>query len=279
MNKLITMAAACALLAGCASQSKLPSVQLSAAPGFEVSYSGGIGEPGNDLLDNLPVFSSEEHNEDAVVFTIETRIVELSAQAAEELFGTRAGGMVGAFSLDDAAIDAVTAAVEQRKDCRLLSAPRLAVFEGQTGTIQLTSEVAYISGYEIHAGKPVPKIEGSNSASRIADPVVSVMSDGMVLGLKVSDGAKLMLELDLTLAELARPIATQQIEVFGAPMTVQVPVLFTQRIKGSGAIEPGKVLALTGMVGSGQQVVLVLVSARQTEPADIPPGPAEPKKD
>jgi hypothetical protein len=52
--------------------------------------------------------------------------------------------------------------------------------------------------------------------------------------------------------------------VLGAPMTVQTPVIFSQRLKGEGTASEGKTLVLTGMV-RGDDVYVILISATRRE--------------
>lgn len=247
--KVLAIIAALALLAGCASRPA--TIEAEPEPSFKVAYSGGIGDVAQDVLNEPPQYTGPASTEGTPIVRIEARILRLSAGAAEALLGKYAG-TVGALALESDAADELLQRVRERNDCSLVSAPVLSVFEGQVGTISVSNDVAYISGYELRSEAP---------HTRIADPVVSVVQDGILLG--VTAAAKVggwQLELDLSVTELMRPIGRRTIQVFGQPMTVQVPVLMTQRIKGAGKASAGRTLALTGMVGADNHVLLVLVS-------------------
>jgi hypothetical protein len=92
------------------------------------------------------------------------------------------------------------------------------------------------------------------------------MTEGLMLEVRATNSSGGMnLELKLTMAELQRPIATQQVRVFGSSMTVQTPVMFTQSLAAQGTCAEGQSLLLTGMVGQNNEVIVVIVQAHKVE--------------
>ena len=73
------------------------------------------------------------------------------------------------------------------------------------------------------------------------------------------------LEIDVTQSSVMRPIESQDVQVFGAPMTIQVPVMYTQRLKAQGEVSEDRTLVLTGMIESGDQVSVVLINGKRTK--------------
>jgi len=230
------------LLAGCAAQ-RGPAIELQPDTGFELEYSGGIGS--GVEVPAVTEFDSPKGGEQLV--ELETRVIRLTCAQAAQLVTNP--GAVGASGL---AADKADALVKEatRLGGVLVSAPKVVAFVGQAATISITNQVSYISGFELKG----------DAKTRIADPVVSVLTDGLLLALRASEtktGTEL--ELEMVMSELVRPIPTVEVKVFGAPMTIQTPTTLTQKIKGRGPVSEQQVLVLTGLVGQGNDVLLVLV--------------------
>jgi hypothetical protein len=227
---------------GCATTTVEP-VALDPVSDFKVSYSGELGR---HLVTDLPEYTQPE-SPTSLVYALEVRILKGKAADAEALFGKRVH-TVGAWSMQAEDFDLT--------QMQMVSAPRLTVFEGQNGTISVTNEIAYISGFEVTGGEN----------TRVADPVVETLIDGLMLGLnaRTADEKQMRLGVNLVLAEVVRPIATQQINVLGSPVTIQTPVLYSQRLKGEGQVSEDRVLVLTGMV-KRDEVYVVLITGKRAE--------------
>jgi len=238
------LAAVGLLTCACATSPRIQRLELEPAE-FAVSYSGQLGP---HALDELPEYTLPE-KEASVTYTLEVRILRGKAADAAALFG-QGVHVVGAWSMDAAVLSGDKLAAMQ-----LVSAPRLTVFEGQNGTITVTNQVAYISGFEVT----------SSDGARVADPVVETLLDGLMLGLsaKTADGGQMRLSLDLTMAECVKPIRTQEIDVLGSRVTIQTPVIYSQRIKGEGLLRQDRALVLTGMVNQDEVYVVVVTGTRQ----------------
>lgn len=250
MCKFAAALAVGALLAcGCATQQKSAAVKLEVLPEFELDYRGEIGDA-VDITKDMPEYTPTE-GEPEWACNIEVRVLRGSRAQAEALFGDSVH-RVGAWSVADAEIS-----LAGLGGMTVVTAPRLSVFERQQGTISITNQVAYISAFQIR----------SSDATRVADPVVDVLNSGLVLSLRASGGSEthMRLELDLTMSEVVRPMETQEVQVFGAPMTIQLPVMYTQRLKAQGEVSESRTLVLTGMVEEKGEVSVLLVKGTRTK--------------
>ena len=272
MLRLSTILAAAALFAcGCATNQIEP-LELEPVPEFELAYTGEVGRDGPR---DLPQYTEPESNTD-FFHHLEVRILRGSAAEAEALFGPRVRH-VAAWSMSTDELEAhslklvgsTRATSEFMPGLKVLAAPRLSVFDGQQGSIMVFNEVAYISGFDVSVVGPRLGSGVGTPGSRIANPVVETVTDGLVLGLRASaaDEDHMRLSVDLTLSEVVKPIRTQQVNVLGAPVSVQMPVLYTQRLKGEGLVSGDRVLVLTGMM-EGDDVFVVLISGQRINRED-----------
>ena len=277
MFKLLLPCAALALLAGCASAPPaIQAVDLTPEPAFPVSYTGGIGEQSHGILEGMAEFSGAGTGSEDQAVSITVRMMSLAPHAVDEALGPHARA-ISAFTLEDGQADALAESLIMRKDCSTITAPRLLIMEGQTGTIEVHNEVSYISGFELVTVPAAQPAEGEptvQNAGLIADPVVHVVRDGIKLGVRAvrAGEGRLSLELDLGMTNLQRPIPTAEVRAFGQPMTVQVPVQMAQRMTGAGEVSVGRTLALTGMAAGDGNLLLVLVRA---EPTTLPEPPED----
>lgn len=241
-------AAVLALLSGCATD-RGPMLKLDRDESFKVDYTGAVGAGVN--APSVRQFEPAAKGDRLV--ELEARILRLTAAQGQRLVNDP--GLIGAASIPQAKADDLVARAREL-GAVLVSAPRVAAYLDQSATISVINETAYISAFEL-TGK---------DATRVADPVVSTVVDGLLLGMKVGEGkGGLWLELDLAMAEVVKPIPTRSVKVFGSSMTIQTPTTFTQKITVSGVVAPGEVLVLTGLVGQDNEVVIVLV---KTTPKD-----------
>jgi hypothetical protein len=266
MIKLLLACAACALVAGCASGPHVPQVELVPEPDFVIDYNGGVGEAAGPVFDEFPIWRGPEGGDDtagAVDLTI--RIIRLSQEGSAELLGARAAS-IGVFSLAGSDAAKLLGAVNERKDCTLVSSPHLLAIQDQTCTIELAGQLAYIGGFEFDG----------DSESMVANPSIHTAADGAKLALKASitEDGELDVDFDFGFAEILRPIPLREVKVFNSTVAIQTPIILNQRLTGLGKIAKGRVLALTGMDAEDGQRLLILVEAKPFEP----PVPEE-KKD
>jgi hypothetical protein len=249
MRRLAAIIAGVALLAcGCATGRHAPTVEMQPLPGFNVDYRGEVGD-GADVTQDMPEYTEPETRPDWM-YTMDVRLVQCSRAEAVARFGEHVNG-VGAWAIDSA--------LDMSKDSGLsvVAAPRLTLFEKQTGTISIVNQLSYVKSFEIR----------SQGDTLVADPVIDTLSEGLVLALRVqqADAGSMKIDLDLTQSSVVRPIESQQVQIFGAPMTIQTPVMYTQRLKAQGDVSEDRTLILTGLIDSDDQVSLVLINGRRTE--------------
>lgn len=248
MSKLFTVAVAALLACGCASNVKPVAhpVELEALPEFAVTYSGEVGA---SVETELPEVVSVESDSD-LAYLLTMRVLKGTPDAAEAQFGEKVN-YIGVWS-----IPAAEATRERLTALETVSAPSQMVREGKLGRVMIGQYSAFISKFEITG-------EG---ATRVADPIVDTLRIGLAIGLRPQSVTEtsMRLSLDMQITDLVTPIRSQEVTVFGAPMTVQTPVLSIQRMKGEGVVAEDRVLVLTGWVFEGD-VYIVLVNAKRIQ--------------
>lgn len=248
-------------LAGCASHStvfKQPKMELEVKRSFDIEYTGGIGAQALKL-DVESVLKAEPTDE---LIYFETRILRIPTATALEIAGIDAS-TISAMAIST---DQLRQFTEHAKsgNASLISSPRVTAYEGQTATISITDQTAFVSSFELVA--VTPAMPGAETA-RVLDPVVDTIESGIMLKLKGQankDG--IQLELAILMSELERPIQNTSAKVMGHDVMVQTPVLFSQKMSTRAQIVDGGSLLITGMVTSEQdEAVIILLTARKVE--------------
>ncbi len=256
MRLLLPLSAAVFTLAtGCATTSMPPRFAPTPESNFQVAYTGAVGTA---LQPALPDMQGTTKSDQQVLITV--RVLRLSAGVARELLGE--AGTIGAGSLASSQMEALLTAAKAR-GFDLLTSPRVLVLDGQRSRIEIGNSVAFISGFTL-TGK---------DHSRLADPVVETLTDGVVLDIRpeIKPQNEIDLSLAMRISEVQKPIAQTRVKVFGADMTIQTPVGTTQTLRGSGRIAMDRVLVLSGMVGKEQDVYLLLVQGQAFAPKSRTP--------
>ncbi len=172
----------------------------------------------------------------------------------ENLFDKALGGTRGGFGLtnsggasfqlafvDNPEINAIIRAVRKRERATLLTAPRITVHNTQRAHVSVLNEVAYISDFNTSQATGIA----------VADPVVSIIRDGIVLDVRPTvsaDRRYITLELRPTLALLLRPIPTFVTSLgVGSPVAIQTPQLTLQRIRTTVTVPDGGSFVIGGM--------------------------------
>lgn len=172
----------------------------------------------------------------------------------ENLFDEAVGGRRGGFGLtnfggasfqfafiDNPEINAVLRAVKKKERAVLLTAPSISVHNTQRGYVSVLSELSYISDFEVNV----------SASAAIADPIVEVIRDGIVLDVRPTvsaDRRYVTLELRPTLATLLRPISTITTSLgVGPPVAIQTPELQLQRIRTTVTIPDGGSFLIGGL--------------------------------
>ncbi|MCB9894668.1 MAG: hypothetical protein H6839_09475 [Planctomycetes bacterium] len=172
----------------------------------------------------------------------------------ENLFDKSLGGQRGGVGLtdqggmtfqmafvDNPEVNAILRAVRKRERATLITAPRLTVHNTQRGHVSVLNEVAYIRDFDTNTATGVA----------VADPVVDVIRDGIVLDVRPTisaDRRYITLELRPTLATLLRPIPTFTTSLgVGTPVAIQTPQLTLQRIRTTITVPDGGSFVIGGL--------------------------------
>ncbi len=248
-------------LAGCASHTtifKQPKMELEIKRSFDVEYKGGIGaQPIN--LDVESVLKAEATDE---LIYFETQILRIPTATALEIAGVDTSSIAAMAISTDQLRQFIEYA--QSGNSRLISAPRVTAYEGQTASISIVDQTAFVSSFELVA--VTPAMPGSETA-RVLDPVVDTIESGIMLTLKgQTNKTGIQLELAILMSELETPIQNTSVKVMGHDVMVQAPVLFSQKLSTRVQIVDGGSLLITGMVTSEQdEAVIILLTARKVE--------------
>ena len=172
----------------------------------------------------------------------------------ENLFDQSLGGQRGGVGLvnqggmtfqmafvDNPEVNAILRAVRKRERATLITAPRLTVHNTQRGHVSILNEIAYIRDFDTNTATGVA----------VADPVVDVIRDGIVLDVRPTisaDRRYITLELRPTLATLLRPIPTFTTSLgVGTPVAIQTPQLTLQRIRTTITVPDGGSFVIGGL--------------------------------
>ncbi len=159
-----------------------------------------------------------------------------------------AGGLSLQYTyLDDTEIEAILRAVSKRERVEQINAPNILVFNSQRANITLTHQISYVKDFDVEIAQ----------AAAVANPVVAVVSDGVVLDVHPvvsADRRFITMELRPTLAQLTLPIPTYTTTLgVGQAITIQQPKLQIQRVRTTVTIPDGGTLLLGGMKISDKQ--------------------------
>lgn len=155
---------------------------------------------------------------------------------------TNQGGMTFQLAfVDNPEVNAILRAVRKRERATLLTAPRITVHNTQRGHVSILNEIAYIRDFDTNTATGVA----------VADPVVDVIRDGIVLDVRPTisaDRRYITLELRPTLATLLRPIPTFTTSLgVGTPVAIQTPQLTLQRIRTTVTVPDGGSFVIGGL--------------------------------
>lgn len=203
-------------------------------------------------------FLDEDHGDGLI--DVKCDFVRMDSDAAAALLGWRSGDR-RAWIVDDAAARVLLERGLAGGKVERIAAPRLTLHERQRGSINVTSQTAYVAGY-------VVSIE---SATAIADPQVEVVSAGAVLDLvgeTIEGSEAVRLDLELRFAELQRPIAITEASFPGghSPVAIQRPLVTLHRLEADPELAPDECLILAVLCDEAPfETVFAFVSGRSME--------------
>lgn len=149
--------------------------------------------------------------------------------------------------LNDLQLQLILRAVSKSERVELVTAPRIVVHNAARGTLSVLNQVAYVQDFDIEIAQ----------AASIADPVIAVIQDGVILDVRPvvsADRRFVTLEMRPTIAQLKRPIEEKPTST-GTQNTVNImlPEVEIQRVRTSIPLPDGGTVLLGGLKESTNQ--------------------------
>ena len=143
--------------------------------------------------------------------------------------------------LNDLQLEMILTAVSKSERVELVTAPNILVSNTARSNLTVMNQVAYVQDFDVEIAQ----------AASIADPVISVVQDGVILDVRPvvsADRRFITVELRPTVAELQRPIRTftTSLGVSGNSVTIQLPELEISRVRTSIPMPDGGTVLLGG---------------------------------
>ncbi len=159
------------------------------------------------------------------------------------------GGLGLVFTLvDDTSLEAILRATRKDEKSRVLTAPKLTVYNTQRANVFVASQIAYIRDYDIEIAQD----------AAIADPVVGTFQDGIALDVRPTisaDRKYITLEMRPTVATQVQDITNSFVDIFPdptrraipVPVRIETPILRIQRVKTTVTVPDGGTLLVGGL--------------------------------
>jgi len=177
---------------------------------------------------------------DAPIVDVTTRILDVDAALLPQLLALGKPAEAATVWLDEAAADKLDELIRKHADgLTVVTAPRLATYDGQRAHISILNQIAYVQDYEV---------EISNDVS-VADPIIGTLNEGLVVDLRphvAADGKAITLEISVTQAEVNRPIPEIQVAAGPSTVTLQVPEMHVRQMRSTVTLSVGHVAMLVG---------------------------------
>jgi type II secretory pathway component GspD/PulD (secretin) len=143
--------------------------------------------------------------------------------------------------LNDLQLEMILTAVSKSERVQLVTAPRILVYNTARSNLAVMNQVAYVQDFDVEIAQ----------AASIADPIISVVEDGVILDVRPvvsADRRFVTLEVRPTVAELQRPIRTftTTLAASGSSVTIQLPEVEKSMIKTSIPMPDGGTVLLGG---------------------------------
>ena len=149
--------------------------------------------------------------------------------------------------LNDLELELILRAVSKSERIELVTAPRILVHNTARANLSVLNQVAYVQDFDVEIAQ----------AASIADPIVGVIQDGVILDVRPvvsADRRFITLELRPTIANLTRPIE-ERVTTLGSQnsVTIMLPEVEIQRVRTSIPIPDGGTIMLGGTKSSKKQ--------------------------
>ncbi len=153
------------------------------------------------------------------------------------------GGLAMQLSfLDDLQYSLILEAVEKRQNVQELTSTSLSVQNTRRAYATMLNQITYVQDFDVEVAL----------ASFIADPVIGVISDGIVLDVRptIAQSRKyITLELRPTIATIVQPISefTSSLAALTVPITVQLPELQISSANTTVVVPDGGTVVIGGL--------------------------------
>ncbi|MEM7263309.1 MAG: hypothetical protein AAF488_15075, partial [Planctomycetota bacterium] len=138
------------------------------------------------------------------------------------------------------------AALQRDPRVSTISAPRLAVFDGQRGNVQIMNQRAYVADYDVY----------TVDEESVADPVIQVLNEGLVIDVRPTlQNGLAKLDIDAATSELLEMRPTQVELSSEETVEIERPLVDTQKIESELVVTPGEWSFLR--FGSSDQMLLI----------------------
>ena len=149
--------------------------------------------------------------------------------------------------INDLQLELILRAVSKSERVELVTSPRITVYNTARGNLAVLNQVAYVQDFNVEIAQ----------GASIADPIVNVVQDGVVLDVRPvvsADRRFITLELRPTIANLQRPIR-EVTTTLGSQnsVTIQLPEVEVQKVRTSIPMPDGGTILLGGMKVSDKQ--------------------------
>ncbi len=226
----------------------------------------GLGQPGlgtNDFFNDFGNASTQQdlgqeigQGTDSGAFydgssnqQMRARVEELyDTGLGDENVLTGSGGLSFQWTyLNDIQLEMILRAVSKSERVELVTSPRISVHNTARGNLSVVNHVAYVQDFNVEIAQ----------AASIADPIVNIVQDGVVLDVRPvisADRRFITLELRPTIAQLKRPIL-EVVTTLGSQnsVTIQLPEVEYQRVRTSIPMPDGGTVLLGGLKVSDKQ--------------------------
>jgi hypothetical protein len=207
---------------------------------------------------------------------IAVRIIDVSVGDAAALFGKHHPTADAAFViLDEAEARALLTRIAQQPGANVISAPRITVYDRQQANVSVLNQISFVQDYDVEQAK---------DGSSIADPIIGVIQEGIVIDLKPTlsaNGTSVSLEFTGTFSALRKPIAEKKLSVGPGPdVTIQLPQIDVGKITATAQVPDGGWVLLGGSVQfqTGKNKRVERVALVHVTKVDLRGGLAAPKR-
>ncbi len=234
---ILSLCTACSTPARRAGEVKLA---LDPYPAAEVDYRAWISPAGLPVAQPPQTQGDPSQNESVQIQT-SFSILQMEASVAEALLPTRSRGTQAYLLPRDEAESIIPALGALNIPCYALSSPCIVTNSTQRGTLCTVDQEAYIASFELAPAE-------SDPATLIADPIVEVVSSGMILEMcaTLEDVDQIQLVLRLELADKTGPMAHSRVRLPGVSshVTIQNPLFMHHELQAGALIPPDHALVL-----------------------------------